>query len=175
MDQSEVGRLLWVEEAIILITKPGKTSSGSWIWGFRSTINGSPHLSLIVWSVSPSPTTYISSQGRQVTKFPLNDLPWSPEEEEVSLMDPIKIRPNSPTAQYHETTSIRGREDDEYCGRLLLGIETPGMLVVDRKWTEFWSIKWNRELGRWEIKKYWVFIKWLIKKREEFEVWRLGR
>ena len=47
---------IW-EGVTILMTSPGNTSSGSWICGLRSTINGSPHLSLMVWRVSPSPTT----------------------------------------------------------------------------------------------------------------------
>lgn len=45
------------------MTRPGKTSSGSCMCGFLSTMKGSPHLSLMVCSVSPSPTTYTSSHG----------------------------------------------------------------------------------------------------------------
>ena len=44
---------------VILMTRPGKTSLGSWMCGFSSTMKGSPHLSLIVCSFSPSPTIYI--------------------------------------------------------------------------------------------------------------------
>lgn len=89
------------------MTSPGKTSSGSWICGFRSTINGSPHLSLIVWRVSPSLTTYISSHGRPWSCFPLTSSPPSVVVT-LSLIDAIKIRPNSTILQYHEEL-----DDDE--------------------------------------------------------------
>lgn len=46
------------------MTSPGKTSSGSWMWGLCSTMKGSPHLAPIVCRVSPSPTTYTCSHGR---------------------------------------------------------------------------------------------------------------
>ena len=52
-----MGDYLLLLKGVILIASPGKTSSGSWICGFSSTINGSPHFSLIVCSVSPSRTT----------------------------------------------------------------------------------------------------------------------
>jgi hypothetical protein len=52
-----------------MITNPGKTSSGSCICGFFSTIKGSPHLSLMLCRVSPSPTTYISSHRRCPTRL----------------------------------------------------------------------------------------------------------
>ncbi|KAK3447275.1 hypothetical protein EUGRSUZ_A02840 [Eucalyptus grandis] len=81
------------------MTRPGKTSSGSWICGFRSTMNGSPHLSLIVWSVSPSRTTYISSQGQSKSRFPLT------LETLASLMEATKMSAMTDMAQHHAAAS----------------------------------------------------------------------
>ncbi|KAI3432104.1 uncharacterized protein J3R85_007489 [Psidium guajava] len=81
------------------MTRPGKTSSGSWMCGFRSTMNGSPHLSLIVWSVSPSRTTYISSQGRSENRFPLT------LETLFSLREVTKMNATTDIAQHHAATS----------------------------------------------------------------------
>ncbi|KAJ1402523.1 hypothetical protein SESBI_27930 [Sesbania bispinosa] len=86
------------------MTRPGKTSSGSWICGFRSTINGSPHLSLMVCRVSPSPTTYISSHARSRRLFPLIASPSSLVVL-LSLMDPNNIIANNAMAQYHDAES----------------------------------------------------------------------
>ena len=97
--------LLYLFMGVILMTRPGKTSSGSWIWGFRSTINGSPHLSLIVWSVSPSPTTYISSHGLSRRLFPLTASDWSSPTVVLSLIDPNSIIANNTMAQYHDAES----------------------------------------------------------------------
>lgn len=85
---------------VILMTKPGKTSSGSWICGFRSTMNGSPHLSLMVWRVSPSPTTYISSHGRSKNWLPLRLYDWP------SPRSPVPI-PLASLLSLFEATRIR--------------------------------------------------------------------
>ena len=107
------------------MTKPGKTSSGSWIWGFRSTMNGSSHLSLMVLSVSPSPTTYISSQWRSSSDVPRKASPEiaaaesqeSEEELALSLTEASRIRTSSTAAQYHDATSAttvaEDRDDDD--------------------------------------------------------------
>ena len=85
------------------MTRPGKTSSGSWMWGFSSTMKGSPHFSLIVCKVSPSRTTYISSHGlffcRCSTSSPLYSLSLESSQQlntSISAMN---------KAQYQETFS----------------------------------------------------------------------
>ncbi|KAJ4951730.1 hypothetical protein NE237_028562 [Protea cynaroides] len=85
-------------EGVIKMTSPGKTSSGSWMCGFRSTIYGSPHLSLMVWRVSPSPTTYISSQGWLWSCFPLTG-------SELSLIELNNMRATRRREQHKEAAS----------------------------------------------------------------------
>ncbi|EYU19508.1 hypothetical protein MIMGU_mgv1a016454mg [Erythranthe guttata] len=91
-----------VRRGTILMTRPGKTSSGSCICGFLSTMYGSPHFSLIVLSVSPSPTTYISSHGRSAICRPLTTTASS-SSVEAELV--IRTRAIKPTQQNNMVAS----------------------------------------------------------------------
>ena len=129
---------------VILMTRPGKTSSGSWIWGLLSTIKGSPHLSLMVCRVSPSPTTYISSHGRSKRLLrPFTAAPSSSSSgTRLSLIDPSRIRHKSAKAQHHDAESARFFVEEAMnvcvCVYVAMEWELRRRCVVGRKLS--WSI-----------------------------------